>query len=93
MEITDNIEDGGAATFWVDNYRDATIKFQFSQFRACDDEEVELFVLHELGHLLFADLADSVVGAIGRGTAFQSSYKPEQERLIDRLAVAFRRLR
>ncbi len=86
VEVAEEVEGDGAETSWTANYRDAKIKFLYKRFSTAPDEELELYVLHELFHLVLADLEDSMVTAIGKEAVYKANLMPHIERLCDMLA-------
>jgi len=91
VQVAHDLEDGGATIRWEPGYKDASLKFQYSDFCEASDVKIKSFVMHELGHLLFAPLTDAIRHAIGTGTMVERLYAYEEEGVVDSISHIIRR--
>jgi len=83
VKLADEVEGDGATARWIPGYQDATLTFKYTEFRLREytDSDIRRYVRHELGHLLFAKMSDTMLRLLGSET--MRRYQAEEERLID----------
>lgn len=72
-------EDDDAETSWPAYYRNAKIVFHKKRVREMSEEELEALVIHELGHLLFADTWDFINAEFGKGNVRDRILQQEEK--------------
>lgn len=74
-----------ASVHWEPGYKTATIYLLENEFREVDDYTAEAYVLHELLHLVYAPLADTLGHYVGVDTVVSETMAFEEESLVDSL--------
>lgn len=84
------MKDSAAEIRWPENYKNAAIAFNTEWVKAehRTHDDYEKTVVHELLHLVFADLDDTLQTQLGLGTVLDS-YANKREGLCDALATLF----
>jgi hypothetical protein len=84
----------GMETTWNTGYRDATItvSYTFIENNVSRPDVIDLFIIHEVLHLLFANVRDSVELNLVLGSPVHKMYVHAEEGLIDNLSRIIRRL-
>ena len=75
-----------AETDWAENYRNATVLFNYERCRSFDADRLEQMCLHEIGHLYHADLHDCIFLNIGDSGLAGAAIFRELEKVVDRWA-------
>lgn len=79
---------GAAETRWHDNYQDAGIAIdqKWLDFDTTTDEDIEINLVHELCHLLFAPMDDEMASMFGLESTVYGMYAAKREGMCDVIA-------
>lgn len=82
-----NSGSGGAIRIeWPRHYKRATLTFNEEQMDGWSNAEMEEYVLHELVHLVFAPLDDSLKDDVGDDSFVYNRYHNIREGIVDQVA-------